>query len=124
MKLKFKASEKDIRFFILFCIGSLYLVAIGVLNFASFASTNKFAGLNPLPAFGKDYLAATLVFWIFAMAFIITSVKSLFFEREKGIGVEVGAKSEDGYSRWATDKEMKKKLSKVYAVDDTAEHAG
>ena len=124
MKLKFKAEGKDILIFAAFCIVSLYIVAIGVLNFSSFVRFNKFAGFNPFPAFGKDYIAATIVFWIFVMAFIITSVQSLFFEREKGIGVAVGSKSDDGYSRWATDKEMKKNLKKVYAIDETSNYAG
>ena len=124
MKLKFKAEGKDILIFALFCIGSLYLVAVGVGNIATFANTGKFLGFSPMLGFSKNYWVTTLVFWIFAMAFIIVSVKSLFFEREKGVGFEVGAKNEKGYARWATNSEMKKELKKVYALDNTSKYAG
>lgn len=124
MKLKFKAQAKDIFIFVIFCIVSLYFVAIGVLNFSSFARNSTFAGLNPIPAFKGEFLVPTILFWILVLVFIMTSVKSLFFDREKGFGIETGSKDEKGYSRWATEKEMKKQLKKVYAIDEKSEYAG
>ena len=108
MKLKFKAEARDILIFIVYAIFLLYFVAIAVVNISSFASTSTFSGLNPFPAFTRDYFAPTMVFHLAALIASFSGVSSYFFEREKGIGLEVGPKKEKGYSRWATDKEMKK----------------
>lgn len=113
MKLKFRAEKKDVIIFVIFCILLLYLVAVGVVNVASFASESKLSGLNPLPAFSKEYFAPTMVFYLIALIAIISSVSSHFFEREKGIGVVTAPKESKGYARWATAKEMKKKLKMV-----------
>lgn len=108
MKLKFKASAKDYLIFVIFAIFLLYFVAIAVLNLASFAADGVFHGLNPMPAFSKEYIIPTIVGYVFALVFIITSVSSYFFERDKGIGISTGAKEEKGYARWADEKEFKK----------------
>ena len=83
MKLKFKAEAKDVAIFIL---------------------EGRFSGLNPLPAFTKEYIAPTMVFYLIAVIAAFASVQSYFFEREKGIGVSIGGKTEKGYSRLAKDK--------------------
>ena len=124
MKLKFKAEARDIIIFAVYAIFLLFLVAIAVLNLASFANDSTFAGLNPFPAFSKDYFAPTMVFYIAALIASFTGVSSYFFEREKGIGIAVGAKKEKGYSRWATDKEIKKELNKVYPTDEKCDKVG
>ena len=62
----------------------------------------------PLPAFTKEYLAPTMVFFIAFMIAVLTGVSSYFFEREKGFGISTSAKKDKGYSRWAKDKEIKK----------------
>ncbi len=124
MKLKFRAEPKDLLIFGIFCLFLLYFVAIAVLNLSSFANENTFHGLNPLPAFTKEYIVYTLVFFFIALAAIITSVSSYFFDREKGIGLSVSPKKEKGYSRWATDKEMKKNLKVVVPNADMSDVAG
>lgn len=126
MKLKFRATSRDIAIFVVFALLLLYLVAIGVLNISSFATDGTFYGLNPIEAFTKDYLMPTLVGFAFFMAFIITSVSSYFFDREKGFGITFGNKDEKGYARWATEKEFKKLkgIHKVLPNSDTSEYAG
>lgn len=83
MKLKFRAEPKDILIFVIFSIALLYFVAIAVLNVVSFLNDSTIHGLNPLPAFTKEYFAPTMVFYLAAMIAVITSVSSYFFEREK-----------------------------------------
>ena len=124
MKLKFKAEARDILIFVIYAIFLLYMVAIIVLNIASFASDATFSGLNPFPAFTREYFPPTMVFYIAGLIASFTGVSSYFFEREKGFGVKVGSKSEKGYSRWATDKEIKSQLSKIYPSDKTCDNPG
>ena len=126
MKLKFKASAKDYLIFAIFAVVLLYFVAIAVLNLGSFASNATFHGFNPIPAFSKEYIVPTIVGYIFALIFIITSVSSHFFERDKGIGFSTGVKEEKGYSRWAEEKEFKKQkdINKVLPNQETSEYAG
>ena len=124
MKLKFKASAKDYFIFAIFAIVLLYLVALAVLNISSFAGTGSFYGFDPFLAFSNEYLIPTLVGFVFALVFIISSVSSYFFEIEKGIGFSTGAKEEKGYSRWSSDKEMKKALYHVSTKTINSEGAG
>ena len=124
MKLKFKAEAKDIAVFILFLIVLLYVISVAVVNAISFLNEGRFSGLNPLPAFTKDYIAPTMVFYLIAVIAAFASVQSYFFEREKGIGVSIGGKTEKGYSRWAKDKEIKGELVLVHPTDETIEKGG
>ncbi len=124
MKLKFRASGKDFVIFILFSIALFYLVAIAVLNISNFASEGEFYGLNPMGAFSEEYLIPTLVGFVFMYAIIITSVSSYFFDRESGLGFTTNEKNQSGYSRWATNKEMKKMLNLVKTKETTSEFAG
>lgn len=96
MKLKFKASAKDYLIFVIFAIVLLYFVAIAVLNLSSFATDGRFHGFNPFPAFSSQFIVPTIVGYIFALIFIITSVSSYFFDRDKGFGFSTGAKEEKG----------------------------
>lgn len=124
MKLKFKAEGRDWAIFAAFSLFLLYLIAIAVLNISSFIADSTFSGLNPFPAFTKDYIAPTMVFYLAAMIGIFTSVSSYFFEREKGFGIEAGTKKDKGYNRWATDKEFKKDLVKILPTDEKIEKGG
>ena len=126
MKLKFRATGKDLAIFAVFAVVLLYLVAIAVLNIASFALDMTFHGFNPLPAFSSEYIWHTVIGFIFALAFIITSVSSYFFEREKGVGVTTKSKEEKGYSRWATEKEFRSNsdMHRVLPNQETSEYAG
>ncbi len=124
MKLKFRAEPKDILTFIIFSLILFYLVAIGVLNISSFASGEGYHGFNPLPAFTSDYFAPTIVFFLFVLIMIMTSVKSYFFEREKGFGIITSPKEEKGYSRWAKEKEYKEQLKLVMPDSKITDAAG
>ena len=107
--MKFRVSKDDLIIFIVFCILLLYLCAIAVMNFVTFGAEGHLWGLNPFPAFGKDYLVITLVLFAAALIMIFTSVSSYIFTKEKGhgIGLKIGEKEEKGYNRWAKDKEIK-----------------
>ncbi len=108
MKLKFRADAKDIKIFIVFAILLFYLVAIAILNITSFINDASFHGFNPFPIFTAELFPPTIIFYFAILIMIMLSVKSYFFDREKGIGVATGKKDEKGYSRWCKDKEMKK----------------
>ena len=87
MKFKFRAEPEDLLMFVIFAIFLLYIVALGVVNLASFATEGQFAGLNPLPAFSPRYIGSTLILYILFLAGLFVSVSSYFFEREKGFGI-------------------------------------
>lgn len=112
MKLKFRAEKDDVIIFVIFAIFLLYIIAIGVINLHSFATEGYFSTFNPLKAFSKDFLWVTLTIYIFALLGMFISVKSYFFEMEKGFGFTT-EKKDKGYSRWAKDKELKQELSPV-----------
>ena len=123
MKFKFRADPEDWLIFIGFAIALLYLVAIAVVNLSSIASTGQLAGFNPFPAFGPDYIFATLMFYFLILAGLFLSVSSYFFEREKGFGITTD-KKDKGYSRWAKDKEIKEELERVEIQQRSAKAAG
>ena len=123
MKLKFRADKDDVMIFIVFAIFLLYIVAIGIVNLHSFATEGYFSGLNPFPAFTPKFLWMTLLIYFLALVGMLVSVKSYFFEMEKGIGFTT-EKKDKGYSRWAKDKEMKAELSMVTPQQETSNAAG
>lgn len=126
--MKFRVSSKDFTIFVIFCIFLLYLCAIAVLNFSSFANDGSFYGLNPLPAFTKDYIALTLIMFAAALFIIFTSVSSYIFDKDKSAKkfITIGEKEEKGYSRWSKDSEMKADRGVVHVVstDKHVEGAG
>ena len=124
MKLRLKATAQDWLIFAIFAAILLYMVAIAVLNINSLAIDSTWSGLNPVRAFGPDYIAATIVLYIAALVGLFMAVKSHFFENTKGFGISVGEKDSDGYSRWATEKEMTKELKQLYIKDKKYENAG
>lgn len=123
MKLKFKADPKDFLIFGVFALFLLYIVAIGILNIRSLGATGEFSGFNPFPAFGSEYLLTTIIFYLIALALLFASVKSYFFDREKGVGLDFN-KSDKGYSRWSKARELKRELSEVHITDRVCDHAG
>ena len=123
MKFKFRADPEDILMFVLFAIFLLYIVCIGVLNLSTFATEGYLYGLNPFPAFGPKYIAATLTFYFLALGGLLVSVSSYFFEREKGFGITMD-KKDKGYSRWAKEKEIKEELERVEIKQENAKAAG
>ena len=124
MKLKMRFDADDMKKFLLVCLALLYVVCIAISNLSSVTATGEFTGLNPLPAFSKDLLMATIVFYIFALVALLVSCKSYFFEFDKGIGFSTEKKSGDGYSKWCDDKDMKKQLKLVHPMDEHTDYAG
>ena len=123
MKLKFRADKDDWVIFVAFAIFLLYIIAIAIVNISSFASTGSLSGLNPLPAFGPDYIFDTLVIYILCLGGLLFSVKSYFFESEKGFGITT-EKKDKGYSRWAKEKEIKEELEMVPITQPNSKAAG
>lgn len=123
MKLKFRADSHDLLIFGIFAVFLLYVVAIVIVNLATFAAEGTLSGFNPLPAFGPKYILTTIVFFILALAALFISVSSYFFEREKGLGITT-EKKDKGYSRWAKDKEIKEELECVPVQAKRAKAAG
>lgn len=124
MKFKFRASAKDWVIFAIFAFVLLYLVAIAVVNLGSVADKGAFSGFNPFPAFSPKYLAPTIIGYIGAFAFIMVSVSSYFFDRDKGFGFSTEEKKSDGYSHWDSEKRVKKELWQVKTTATASEYAG
>ena len=127
MKLKFRAELKDIIIFLIMCLFLLYLVAIAVLNINSFAIEGYFRGLNPFPAFTKEFIVPTLLFFVLAVAAILISCSSYFFEMEKGFGITTKKKSKvKGYTELWEESDMKKDygIKKIRLKDDTYDAGG
>ena len=127
MKFKFRADLKDIVIFLIFCVVLLYFIAIAVLNINRFATEGELSGLNPLPAFGSEFLFTTLVFYILALVSMILACSSFWLEREEGFGISTQKKTKnDGYSKLMSDKDMKKDygIKKVHLKDDNYDAGG
>lgn len=126
--MKFKVTKKDFMLFCIYCGILLYFCAIAVLNFSSFSTDGTFYGLLPFKAFTPQYIGFTLGLFIAALILIFTSVSSKIFSKEKGegFGLFFSEKSSDGYSKWASDKDIKtdKNIVKVRTIDDHIEAAG
>lgn len=124
MKLKVRATPKDMAAFGLFSLVLLYFIAVAVLNINSLATSGEITGLNPFPAFVGENLPKTMIAWLISLILLVMSVSSSIFNREKGFGFEIKDKAEKGYSRWAKDKEMKKELKLVYANEEFSPYGG
>ena len=126
MKLNFKVERKDVIIFIIFCVFLLYLVCIAILNLNAFSTAGTFHGLNPFPAFGPNFIVSTLVFYSLTLVAVFLSVKSYFFEREKGIGFSKPTKNPDGWSKWAKDDDIIKQggIEKISLSSDHYNAAG
>ena len=108
--MKFKVEPKDLLLFVIYCFILLYLCALAVSNLFSLLNTGSFYGLIPISAFSLTYLPITLALFIGALILVFTSVSSYIFDKDKGHGIGLKLKKDDGhdgYSRWAKDKEIK-----------------
>ena len=123
MKFKFRADKEDLMIFGLFAIFLFYIVAITVSNLHTFASTGELSGINPFPAFAPDQILSTIVIYLLALLGLFASVSSMFFDREKGIGLTTD-KKDKGYSRWAKDKAIQEELERVEINSKPAKAAG
>ncbi len=127
MKLLFRAtSTKDIVKFLIYCVFLLYLVAIGVLNIHYFSTESYFWGLNPFPAFGREFLITTIVFYIAALTASIMGVSNFLIQRDKGFGFTTKQKEEKGYEKMADEKAVKNwpDIKKVVLKDNNFEYGG
>ena len=125
MKLKLRIDSDDLWMLGVFALFLLYIVAVLVVNISSFASKGTLAGPNPLPAFSKDYILATIVFYLLAAGGILFSVKSYIFELDKGVGFTT-QKKDKGYSRWSKEKEIitSKNVEVINIKDNITKAAG
>ena len=121
--MKFRVESRDLMIFGIFCLFLLYFCAIIVLNVNELAVYGKFYGFLPFEAFTGDFIATTIMLFIFALIGIFSAVSSYIFDREKGFGFSFG-KKDKGYSRWCKDSEMKKTLKEVDPTAYTADAAG
>ncbi len=126
--LKFKVEPKDFFLFVLYCILLLYLVALAVSNLFSLMNTGSFSGFIPISAFSSEYILFTIFGFFGALIFVFLSVSSYIFDKEKkGFGLKISdEKPNDGYARWAKDKEIKEGTGvvKVIPTSKTLNAAG
>ena len=105
MKLKFRAEKKDFIAFLVVALFVLFVVAVCVSNVTSIIHEGTPSGLNIFSTFSKNTVALTLVIWIAIVGVVFGSTSSYFFERDSGFGF-TDLPKENGYSRWAKDKEI------------------
>ena len=123
MKFKFRASAEDLMKFIAVAILLFFVIAMAVSNILTFAEYGRLSGLNPLPALMPEHVFDTLIVYLLCLAGLFVSVKSYFFEREKGFGITT-EKKDKGYSRWAKEKEIKEELERVEIKQKRSKVAG
>ena len=125
MKLKFRAEKKDVIAFVLMSVFVLLIIALCVSNVLSILHDGVPAGLNIFKEFNGSSFALTMVIWIAVIGTVFGSTSSYFFEREKGFGW-TDIPKENGYSRWAKDKEIMtaKEVVRIPFVDKKAEVGG
>ena len=127
MKLKVRADKKDIIIFLIFCVVLLYLIAIAILNLHEFATQGRFYGLNPIEAFGPEFILVTLTFFFVALIGMMLASSSYFFDLEEGFGITTKKKEKaDGYSKLMSEKDMKKDrgIKKVHLKDNKYDAGG
>ena len=127
--MKFRVSPKDLMMFILYSIFLLILCSLAVLNLSSLLNEGKLFGLNFFAGFFPPYLWATLLVFLAVLIAIFFSISSSIFDHEKGfgIGLKIGEKDDEkGYTRFATEKEMKNAddVKKVVISNLSADGAG
>ena len=105
MKLKFRAEKKDVIAFLIVAFFVLFIIAICVSNVISLLNYGVPSGLNIFSTFSWSSFALTILIWIVVVGSVFGSASSYFFEMEKGIGF-TDVPKENGYSRWAKDREI------------------
>ncbi len=125
MKLKFRAEKKDVIAFILMSIFVLLIIMLCVSNVLSMLHDGVPAGINIFKGLDGSSFALVIVIWLAVIGTVFGSTSSYFFEREKGFGF-TDIPKENGYSRWAKDKEIMnaKEVVKVPFADRVAEVGG
>ena len=125
MKLKFRAERKDVIAFVLMSVFVLLIIMLCVSNVLSILHDGVPAGINIFKELNGSSLALILVIWFAVIGTVFGSTSSYFFERDKGFGF-TDIPKENGYSRWAKDKEIKtaKDVVRVPFADKVAEVGG
>ena len=127
--MKFRVSPKDLLMFIIYSIFLFILCSLAVLNLSSLLNEGKLFGFNFFAGFFSPYLLPTLLVFFAVLIAIFFSVSSYIFDREKGsgLGLKIGDKDDEkGYTRFATEKEMKNAddVKKVVISNLEADGAG
>ena len=125
MKLKFRAEKKDVIAFIAMSIFVFLIIALCVSNVLSILHDGVPSGINIFKGLTGSSFALTFVIWIAVVGTIFGSSSSYFFERDKGFGF-TDLPKENGYSRWAKDKEIMnaKEVVKIPFVDKVSSVGG
>ncbi|MBR3116282.1 MAG: type IV secretory system conjugative DNA transfer family protein [Bacilli bacterium] len=125
MKLKFRAEKKDFVAFGIVAVFVLVVLAITISNVQSLIQEGVPTGLNIFSNMSGNTITLTIVSWLVVVGVVFGSSSSYFFEREKGIGF-TDVPKENGYSRWAKDKEIMtaKDVVQVPFVAKTAKSGG
>ena len=127
--MKFRVSPKDLVMFIIYSVFLFILCSLAVLNLSSLLNEGKLFGFNFFAGFFSPYLLPTLLVFFAVLIAIFFSVSSYIFDREKGtgLGLKIGEKDDEkGYTRFATEKEMKNAddVKKVVISNLEADGAG
>lgn len=125
MKLKFRAEKKDVVAFVVVALFVFFVIAFCVANVTSIINDGVPAGINIFKAFTRDTAPLTFIVWLALVGVAFGANTSYFFEREKGFGF-TDLPKENGYSRWAKDKEIMNAndVLKVPFIDKSAPAGG
>ena len=125
--MKIKAEKKDWIKFIVFAIALFYLSTLIVENLGNWANygiVDPYIWLFPYHIYMPVRLVASILVFIVLLVWVLTSVSSLIFDKEKGVGFTVKKKESDGYSHWANEKEIKAQLKMVKVTDEKMKYGG
>ena len=123
MKLKMRFDKNDMIKFGIYAFILFLMIAILVANLITFGNEGKFAGFNFFIALSGEYILSTIVVFIMALAGLVFTCKSYFFEFDKGFGFTTEKKL-DGYNHWCDKKTMQKELKPVLANSVRADAGG
>ena len=125
--MKIKAEKKDWIKFIVFALALFYLSTLIVENLGNWANyciVDHYIWLFPYHIYMPVRLVASVLVFIVLLVWVLTSVSSLIFDKEKGVGFTVKKKESDGYSHWANEKEIKAQLKMVRVTDEKMKYGG
>ena len=106
MKLKVRADSKDWTIFGIFCGAWFIVIALLVVNINAFLNEETFT-VNIFRIFTSlTMLGVTFLGFFAGIIFGLASVKSHFFDLEKGVGISSEEKKTKNYARWCKEKEM------------------
>ena len=125
--MKIRAEKKDWIKFVVFALALFYLSTLIVENLGNWANygiVEPYIWLFPYHIYMPVRLIASILVFVVLLIWILTSVSSLIFDKEKGFGFSVKKKESDGYSHWAKEKEIKEQLKMVKVTDEKMKYGG